>query len=135
MARRKKLGLPSNYLSKGYFDERGNLHEELIVAHAKQIAYALAQSRMTATSLRRFFGKVRFIERRLERRNDFHAIVPEILALVPYVNNAETRRVIPAIFREFIERNVELAKKDQKAFCDGFLKHFEYIVAFFPREK
>lgn len=128
-------GLPPDYLKYGYFDEHGNLYPELIVKHAREIALALDRAKMKTAALRKFFAKVKASQRKLEIRKNFHAIVPEILELVPYVNNAVTRKVVPPIFRKFIESNVELAKQDRKAFCEGFVKHFEYIVAFFPREK
>lgn len=128
-------GLPADYLKSGYFDAEKHLCSELIVAHAKEIAFALDRAGMKAAALRKFFAKVKTIQRNLDANNDFAAMMPEILTLVPYVNNAVTRGVVPAIFRQFIEANVNLASRDQTAFCKGFAKHFEYIVAFFPREK
>ncbi len=89
---------------------------------------------MKPTSLRRFFGKVKIAERKLETTKDFNAIVPNILTLEPYVNNAVTREVVPVLFRQFIELNVPLAVASKKAFQEGFAKHFEYVVAFFPKK-
>lgn len=130
----RRSSLPANYLARGYFDERGNLRAELITTYAKEIAHALDRSRMTSASLRKFFGKVKSAQRRLDSSNDFHAIVPDVLALEPYVNNAVTRGVVPPLFREFIERNLAIATKDKKSFREGFTKHFEYVIAFFPKK-
>jgi CRISPR/Cas system CSM-associated protein Csm2 small subunit len=132
--KRPSRGLPEDYLKEGYFDEKGNLRPELITTHALSIAQTLAGAKMTTAALRRFFGKVRFAQRRLDSTDDFSGVIPEILALKPYVANAVTRRVVPGLFKQFIERNVDLAVKDSKSFREGFVKHFEYVVAFFPRK-
>jgi len=126
-------GLPEGYLNEGYFDENGNLRPQLITTHALSIAQALAGADMTTAALRRFFGKVRFAQRRLDSTGDFSTVIPEILALKPYAANAVTRQVVPSLFRQFIDCNVDLAIRDAKSFREGFVKHFEYVVAFFPR--
>lgn len=151
-SRPKRFSLPEGYLTKGYFDEHENLREELITSHAKDIAYVLDQLDMKVTALRKFFSKVKAIERKFEselrkkrqaslnqisdvdRAAAFAAIVPDINELKPYAKNAVTREVAPRLFGEFIELNVDCAKRDEKAFCKGFVRHFEYIVAFFPRK-
>jgi len=89
---------------------------------------------MTSASLRKFFGKVKLAQRKLEVHNDFHAIIPDILSLEPYVNNAVVRGVVPRLFQDFIEQNVKLAVSSKKTFSEGFAKHFEYVVAFFPKK-
>lgn len=143
---KRHIGLPQSYLAEGYFNEHGHLRGELITSHAKEIAQTLTQTKvkMTAAALRKFFGKVRAIQRSLQSRHtkssqtmerDFEAVIPDILALEPYVNNAVTREVVPDLFKTFIERNVKLAVKKEKSFSEGFVKHFEYVVAFFPRSK
>lgn len=129
-----KPGLPANYLTEGYFDKNGNLRPELIGEQAKHIALSLDQAGMKAASLRRFFGKVKFAQRKLESTNDFQTVLPEILELEPYVNNALTRGVVPSLFRLFIEKNLAQARTSEKAFNKGFAKHFEYVVAFFPKK-
>lgn len=127
-------GLPSSYLKQGYFDEKGNLRAELIGEQAQYIALELHKADMKSASLRRFFGKVKAAQRKLESKKDFQAILPNVLELEPYVNNAVTREVVPSLFKEFIEANLTLAKENEKAFVKGFAKHFEYVVAFFPQK-
>jgi len=130
---KRKSILPDKYLELGYFDPKGNLFEQLVTDHAQAIAEILEANAMKSASLRRFFGMVKATQRKLEASDDFGAVVPEILALKPYVSNAVTRGVVPVVFQRFIDRNVDKAKVNQKAFEQGFVKHFEYVVAFFPR--
>lgn len=131
-------GLPDGYLQQGYFDEQRHLKREYIVEYADDIARKLAYDKykqMSAAGLRRFFTKVRLLERKLMVKKEFAAIVPEILALIPYAHNAKTRGVVPHLFQEFIEKNVNTAVESEEAFRQGFLKHFEYVVAFFPKSR
>jgi len=131
-------GLAKEYLQGGYFDQSEHLKREYIVEYPQQIANQLAYDKfqqMSAAGLRRFFTKVRFLERKLEAKGDFAAVVPELLALIPYVHNAKTRKVVPQLFQQFIEQNVNAAVQSEHAFREGFLKHFEYVVAFFPKSR
>lgn len=130
-------GLPQGYLQEGYFNEKGYLREELITTQAREIALAFERQNMKITALRKFFNKIKLITRRFsfQADYDFDQALPEILELEPYAAYTANRGVMPYIFVEFITRNVERAKADKKAFCDGFAKHCEYVVAYFPRQR
>jgi hypothetical protein len=41
------------------------------------------------------------------------------------------RGTAPDVFKDFIDRNVCLAAKDEKHFRSGFLVHFQSVVAYF----
>ncbi len=40
----------------------------------------------------------------------------------------------PPLFKQFIEHNLKWAAKDRKAFMNGFMPHFECVVAYFPKK-
>lgn len=126
--------LPANYLTKGYFDQSGNLHEELIIDHAQQCARAFGAretlNKMGTSQLRRFFGHARAAEMKLNMTNDFPAAKLEIKKLIPFASEASSKRKVPECFLEFIEKNVHLVQ-DEKSFRKGFMQHFEAVVAFF----
>ncbi len=130
-------GLPDGYLKDGYFNDKGYLREELITVQAREIALAFERQQMKVTALRKFFNKIKLITRKFsfQQDYDFEKALPEILELEPYAAYTANRGVMPHMFVEFITRNVERAKVNQKAFCDGFAKHCEYVVAYFPRQK
>lgn len=127
--------LPPGYLRDGYFDADGYLRPELIVEQAREIAQTLAARGLSAASLRRFFGMARRAESRLEAEHHFAAVRGDLLALKPFAANAQTREVVPPVFREFIDRNVEHAVSSERDFLRGFLPHFQYVVAYFPRTR
>ena len=131
--------LPSGYLDclkSGYFDDRGIIKCELLTQMAEQVANDLGGSGITSTQLRRFFAQVRSIERELGQK-DFSELAPQIQSLQPMVANYVGRGNSPwererrEVFKQFIDRNVELAMRDKDSFKKGFIPHFESVVAYY----
>ncbi len=126
---RLEEGLPGNYLSNGYFDAQGNIWPSLIVEDAIARARDLG-STIKSTQLRRFFGRARYIEQKLNGTS-FPVVIPELYQFEPMVAYAVGRGVAPPIFKAIIERNIQWAVTGEAAFRKGFLVHFESIVAYF----
>lgn len=134
----KPPSLPAGYLQGGYFNEKEKLRSELITRMAETVAKALGDAGVTSAQLRRFFGQVRSIERDLKNREDFDDVMPAILSLKPkaanYVGrgNNQWERERREVFRQFLDRNVDLVVENkEKGFKEGFLPHFESVVAYF----
>lgn len=124
---------------EGYFDSDGYLREDLIIERARRWAQELANIGLTTGQIRRFYNHARQAERRMERGESFEAVRPAILEMAPMAADAVRRadtggRGNYDLFRQFIERNVEQAKKSRKAFEEGFLKHFMYVLAYFKEK-
>lgn len=132
-------GLPPDYLSKGYFDGQGNIWPKLIVDDASRVAQALGQRQgqveLKTSQLRRFYGKVKNVEQKLDSNQTFESLVGEILGLRPMAANAVARKTATGLFKDFIDRNVGLAVQDEKHFRKGFLVHFQSVVAYFTYTK
>lgn len=128
----------------GYFDADGNLRIEFV---ARDKIMPLAEQMRRATppltmhQIRRFFQHCRGIEARLragtsswefERSRHFSTLdrtAADALGKSP--------PKIPQIFHDFILHNVA-SVQTKKDFLDGFLPHFEALVAFatlFPEER
>ncbi len=127
--------LPANYLKDGYFDGE-NLREELINVQPLQIAEAFAAMRLTTGQLRRFYAHARFASQQLEGGADFAAVRPAILEMVAHAAGTVGRangngNLNYELFLDFIKANVEWAAKDRKSFMEGFVPHFQCIVAYF----
>jgi CRISPR type III-A-associated protein Csm2 len=120
-----------------YFDERGNLRVELRVNDAEMVAKELVYAGVTSGQLRRFFTMIRSLEQRLNNTRDFAALVPEIARLQPLVasligrEQQENKRRRLFVLRDFIDTNAKLAQQNEKAFLQGFLPHFESVIAYF----
>jgi CRISPR type III-A-associated protein Csm2 len=132
-----------DYLKTGYFDVNGNLRSELITSTAQQIAREMGDANITYSQLRSFFTQIRAIERKLESKQ-FPEVVPRIQRLEYLVANYVGRgqndfdRQNREILKRFIDYNTKNAEKDKHSFKDGFIPHFEAVIAYykyqFPRK-
>lgn len=122
-----------NYLKNGYFGDadRTKLRPEVLDSLAEQVALALGRAGMTSHQLRLFFNKMRAIEGRLDRGESFDVVVDRIRAFNRDVVYQVGRGVAPQEFKQFIERNVELATLDRSSFERGFIEHFQSVLAYF----
>jgi CRISPR type III-A-associated protein Csm2 len=128
------MALPADYLMKGYFDEKGNLFDRYIAREgdADSIAKQLGFDRpaMTNHQLRRFYSHVRAAANRLEMTCNFPAVYVDLKKLEPFVSEAKGKGKIPDLFYKFIIKNLSTVK-NEKDFSNGFLEHFQAVVAFF----
>ncbi len=123
--------LPNDYLNSGYFDEKGYLRVGIFKEDAKEVANVLAALRMTPTSLRAFYNKLKAIESRYKTSsNNFDYIKPNLYAFERDVAYQVSRGVVSEEFRKFINKNAELAINGPKEF-KGFLEHFLSVLAYF----
>jgi CspA family cold shock protein len=125
----------AEYLAEGYFEdeEKKYLRPEVLDQLAIDVAKVLgtASPAMPMNQLRRFFNKARAIEAKLDRGADFRAVQSDIVGFKRDVAYQVGRDLVPAQFQAFINRNVALASKDERSFRDGFLPHFESVLAYF----
>ena len=127
--------LPVGYLQRGYFDEKGNLLPQVLEDWPQEIAQNLfhANPKMTTSQLRgAFFNEVRRIENKLDATHDFDAIKPELLKLKAYAEDRKKKNKVPQLFEKFIEANLRWATRSEKDFRQGFVNHFECVVAYYP---
>lgn len=123
-----------DYLREGYFeraDGQAHLRPEVVDTLAMDVAKLLGNQGMKPHQMRRFFSKARGIETKLDRDRDFAAIRENILTFKRDVAYQVGRGVVPEAFKQFIDRNVELAVADERSFRRGFLQHFESVLAYF----
>ena len=123
----RRPSLPSGYLSRGYFDDSGNVLHEVIQEWPEQLARAFKDTSMSSTQLRRFFNRARAIE---QQNLPFDRLKEEILSLKPVAAASVSRGTAPDIFKQFIDRNTELAISSYDSFKRGFLMHFQSVVAY-----
>jgi CRISPR type III-A-associated protein Csm2 len=129
---REPPGLPQGYLQGGYFQPSGSLRPEVIVGWAEEVARALGDSRpeMTYTQLRRFYNKTLSIKQKLEAGSPFSQLVGGLLTLKRDAADSVGKENAPHLFKEFVDRNVDLAVKGEENFKKGFLQHFQSVVAY-----
>jgi CRISPR type III-A-associated protein Csm2 len=124
-------GLPANYVAKlneGYFDSGGHLCEEFVTTMASEVA--LSMRSLKNHQLRRFYGHARAADNRLKKTGDWDAVNLDVKTLLPFASEAKGKDKIPVAFYEFIERNIK-AIRTRKDFENGFMEHFQAVVAYF----
>ena len=128
--------LPQGYLKNGYFDNNGNILEEVIIQWPRAIADAFhgAKPQLKTAQLRKFFAEVRRQEARLASGIPFATVKTEIQKLDSHAQNAFKKNNAPFLFRNFMEQNIKLAAKDEKSFR-AFTTHFECIVGYYQDTK
>jgi len=132
------------YLSNGYFDACGNLHVVYVSRErVEPLVRAMcdAGAGLTTHQIRRYFGHCRTVETRLKSGGaSWASVLPEIKKLDYAADDGFGKRPpkIPALFHDFICRNVA-AIKEENDFLRGFLPHFEALMGFgtahFRRER
>jgi CspA family cold shock protein len=123
-----------DYLANGYFEEKDGkryLRPEVLDTLAIDVAKVLGNQGMKPHQMRRFFNKARGIESKLERVKDFETMKADIYGFKRDVAYQVGRKVVPEEFQQFINRNVELAVQDEASFRQGFMEHFESVLAYF----
>lgn len=123
------------YLDGGYFDEQGCLKIDYVSRDkVEPLVKAMCDARpeLTTHQIRRYFGHCRAVETRLRNADaSWERLRPEVakLDIAAADGFAKSQPKIPAIFHEFIKRNVDKIRT-RKDFLEGFLPHFEAIVGF-----
>ena len=129
--------LPAGYLTTGYFDKDGNIYPDLVNSLPEEIARRLGVGGVTSTQLRRFYTKAKTAEQRLDAGTPFASVVATILELQQHAANAAGKAKGKGeqagldLLKEFIDRNVGLARQNERAFRKGFLLHFQGVLAYF----
>lgn len=117
---------PANYLSTGYYDAHG-LSAWVFTEGARLAADVL--SRNSPTSLRKKYDQLASAKRHLALHNDFAQVRPQLYRLRALTARDVNRQVVTKEFQEFMDRNLELAERDERNFR-GFLEHFQSILAY-----
>ena len=114
-----------------YFDETGALKCDYVTVLAEKWAEALSEARpkLTPHQLRAFYQHVKRQQAALKGGRPFPSAMVEICKLKPFATERAEKEKIPPEFKDFICRNVDKVK-DQKAFLEGFVEHFQAVVAY-----
>lgn len=125
----------TQYLSEGYFDEKGNPRKELYLDWAEGIATILAREGMTKGALRRFYAQIKGIQPLMNDKQGFEKNKHRLYSIVPLANYGVNRNdsALPEEFKTFIEKNMMLAEKDEKHF-KFFVEHFQSVIAYFKEK-
>ena len=120
--------LPKGYLSGCYFNERGVLHEELVSGMADSVARSFKG--LKNNQIRRFYHHVRDAANKLKMTGDWQSVNIDVKKLGAFVAEAKGKDKIPDAFYQFIVKNLDCVT-NEKSFTQGFLEHFQAVLAYF----
>lgn len=131
--------LPAGYLKGGYFkilDGEKVLKTEYIIKYPKDIVQALTASgnKLNKRSqIRKFYEYALGLQGQMQRNGwEYPVIEAELNRLLPYAAYAKSRNVVSDLFEQFIKDAVSsIHDKDD---FNAFIKHFEAIIAYLPKD-
>lgn len=114
-----------------YFDDRKIVREDYILKHAIDIAECFRVEQLTRNQLQNFYRHIRRLSDSLEyvAEEESDRVLRKLQAVEPLANYAKDRKVIPAVFFEFLKRNIDKCN-DRRTFRHGFIEHFQAVVGF-----
>jgi CRISPR/Cas system CSM-associated protein Csm2 small subunit len=118
---------PTGY--PAYFDGRGILREEYILEHAKYISDWFKHEGLTRSQLQAFYRKVRRLGDSVDHVPEFDRVRRELQKLLPIANERAQKKVIPQVFHEFLQHNIDKST-DRKWLREGFIEHFQAVVGY-----
>lgn len=130
--------LPEGYLAGGYYRQAPGgervLDERYIIDYPKAIAEGLSDREMNKSAqLRKFYDYcIRLRDMMAYQGKSFPALRADLDRLIPFAQYAQKRRRVSDLFVRFVEQNVA-AIGDEGEFR-AFLKHFEALIAYLPKE-
>lgn len=126
--------LHAEYLRSGYFDERdsqASIRPELLDEQAISVAQMLGHSGMKSSQLRRYLSRARGIESIFTSDGSAQRLHANVNLLKRDVAYQVGRKQLPEPFQQFVNRNLEASGNDPERFRNGFIPHFESVVAYF----
>lgn len=120
-------------LEKGYFEGK-YIRNEFLIEFPMALADNFCRNQMLnkSTQIRKYFDFCRKIEGVFKTKKDFGYVKSELPKLIYHVNSAYNKKppLISKEFKIFIEKNVDLAIKNENNFQKGFISHFEALIGY-----
>ncbi len=120
-------------LEKGYFDENGFLLEDFILKFPQKLArrFQSDTNLNKPTQLRKYFDQIQIIEGRYRIKKQFQYVRIELSKIIPLLNSSKSKGHVSEEYLEFMEKNIELAKKSETNFLNGFMPHLQSLIAYY----
>lgn len=145
--------LTARYLSQGYFDDAGYVRSALLTTAGRKPDAQMDQEQATdldralcalrfgpirgsrdlgvkVAQLRRFYNHAKQLEGRLRRHQDIGEIRSDLQRLEVHAVSVVGRGVACEPLVDFMRANVRHAQLSARHFLQGFIPHFEAVVAY-----
>jgi CRISPR-associated protein Csm2 len=125
--------LSAGYLNGGYFDNEGQIKQELLLELASDIAHKFGKDskvEMTTSQLRKFYGHVKIAEKAYLLSGSNKKLIVDIKTLDSFVAEAKGKGKVPPIFYDFVKENVANVTTVEDI-LKGLIPHFQAVVAYY----
>lgn len=118
---------------KSYYDQKGDLLEAIFIDIPEKLAAFFSKHGLKTKQLREFFKRASHA-RNIALLKGIDASRSILNECIPHAKYQTERKIIPVSFKKFIDHHIPIAKESEKM-LEGFYKHFDSIVCYFPKEK
>jgi len=120
-------GFPRDYLQSGYF-AGAVLRDDVFDTWARHVAGLLVSRNLSTNQMRAFYAHVRRAEASEKAGRDFKEVREDILKMRPVAAARLGRKLIPAEFADFLDRNLDQVKDVRS--LHAFAEHFQAVVGY-----
>ena len=118
------------FFKEGYWDNKGNIREELLTIEAEEVAKSFENSGLTKTQLRAFFNEIKGLSNRIDgKKENWDKVYPMVLMIKSKVEYRSSKDSKMASLKHFLKRSVAYIQKENRA-NKGY-QAFETFVIFF----
>ena len=118
------------FFKEGYWDNKGNIREELLTIEAEEVAKSFKEGRLTNSQLRAFFNEIKGLSNRIDgKKENWDKVYPMVLMIKSKVEYRSSKDSKMASLKHFLKRSVAYIQKENRA-NKGY-EAFETFVIFF----
>lgn len=120
-----------------YFDGKGNIRPELLGTESEDVAKTFlfpGQGKaLNSAQLRRFYGDMKNLERKLDSRQQTGNETDSFLAVLPLVKMVKSKtsyasKKVPPEFGKWLNKHIDAIKTAED--FEAFMLHFEAVVGY-----
>lgn len=117
------------FMKEGYWDNEGNIREELLTTEAREVAKSFKEGKLTNSQLRAFFNEVKGLSNRIDgKKEKWSEVYPMVLMIKSKAEYRNKDKKIEPL-KHFLMKSVAYIQKENRA--DRGYKAFETFVIFF----
>lgn len=118
------------FFKEGYWDNKGNIREELLTTEAEEVAKSFKEGRLTNSQLRAFFNEIKGLSNRIDgKKENWAKVYPMVLMIKSKVEYRSSKDPKMASLKHFLKRSVAYIQRENRA-NKGY-EAFETFVIFF----
>lgn len=118
------------FKKEGYWDNKGNIREDLLTIEAKEVAQSFKNGGVTNSQLRAFFNEIKGLSNRIDgKKENWGKVYPMVLMIKSKIEYRCSKDRKMEALKHFLMNSVAYIQKENRA--DKGYEAFETFVVFF----